>query len=329
MINIEKPEGSGLRKSTKRIVKSMENFEQKILIVDDEKANRKILKELLQDEATIIFAKNGEQAIELAKKHVPDLMLLDVVMPDKSGFEVIEHIKSDPITMGVSVIFVTGLANSDDEERGFDLGGCDYIYKPFKANIVIARVMMHLELIQQRKMLDSIAHIDALTGISNRRKMDSVLIDEVAANKRDKKQLLVALIDVDYFKQYNDNYGHGAGDIALKKVASTFREVLKRPRDFAARYGGEEFVMILPDSSADGAQLVISNLMQALADKEIRHDFSDVSPYLTMSVGAVIIDDEQSITPEQVMNLADKLLYQAKHQGRNQVMLETVFKSAD
>lgn len=302
----------------------MKSLHKKILIVDDEKANRKILKELLHEEATIIFAKNGEQALELATKHVPDLMLLDVVMPDKSGFEVIEKIKNDPKTMGISVIFITGLANSDDEERGFDLGGCDYIYKPFKANIVIARVLMHLELIQQRKMLDEIAHIDALTGISNRRKMDIVLADELSANKRDKKQLAVALIDVDFFKQYNDNYGHGAGDIALKKVATSLREVLHRPRDFAARYGGEEFVILLPDSDLAGAKMVISNIFQALADKEIKHEFSTASDNLTISIGAVIVDDSPENTCEEVLLQADKLLYQAKHNGRNQLVIESL-----
>ena len=302
----------------------MENLSQKILIVDDEKANRKILKELLQDEATIIFAKNGEQAVELARKHIPDLILLDVVMPDRSGFEVIEEIKNDPLTMNISVIFVTGLANSDDEERGFDLGGNDYIYKPFKANIVIARVMMHLELIQQRKMLNEIAHIDALTGISNRRKMDQVLEDELAANKRDNKQLAVALVDVDYFKPYNDNYGHGAGDVALKKVAACFREVLKRPRDFAARYGGEEFLIILPDSNAEGAKLIISNIVQALADKEIKHEFSQASNLLTISVGLILVDDNQQTTTADILLKADNLLYQAKENGRNQLIIESL-----
>ena len=301
----------------------MENFSQKVLIVDDEKANRKILKELLQDEASIIFAKNGEQAVELARKHLPDLILLDVIMPDRSGFEVIEEIKNDKETMNISVIFVTGLANSDDEERGFDLGGCDYIYKPFKANIVIARVMMHLELIKQRKILNEIAHIDALTGISNRRKMDIVLADELAANKRDKKKLSVALIDVDYFKPYNDNYGHGAGDAALKKIATSFREVLQRPRDFAARYGGEEFLIILPDSNIDGTKLIFKNIMQALAEKEIKHEYSKASDLLTISIGAVLVDDNQATTSADVLLHADKLLYQAKESGRNQLVIST------
>ncbi len=302
----------------------MGRVDQKILIVDDEKANRKILKELLQEEATIIFAKNGEQAIELAKKHVPDLMLLDVVMPDRSGFEVIEELKNNPVTMAISVIFVTGLANSDDEERGFDLGGCDYIYKPFKANIVIARVLMHLELIRQRKMLDKFAHLDALTGISNRRKLDIVLKDEIAANKRDQKYLGVALIDVDYFKQYNDNYGHGAGDIALKKVATTIKENLHRPRDFSARYGGEEFVVLLPDSDLAGATLVLNNMLKAVEGKEFPHEYSEVSNYLTISIGAVVVNDDQANSPEEILLSADKLLYQAKRNGRNQLVIETI-----
>ncbi|WP_206484117.1 diguanylate cyclase [Thalassotalea sp. G2M2-11] len=300
----------------------MGQLEQKILIVDDEKSNRQILKDLLQEEATIVFAKNGEQAIELAKKHVPDLMLLDVVMPDKSGFEVIEAIKNNPTTMQTSVIFITGLANSDDEERGFALGGCDYIYKPFKANIVIARVLMHLELIRQRKMLDEFAHFDPLTGIYNRRKLDLVIKDEISANKRDKKQLAIAFIDIDYFKQYNDNYGHGAGDMALKKVATTMKEALHRPRDFIARYGGEEFVIILPDSNLSGATQVFEQLLHAIRSKKIQHGFSDVASMLTVSIGAVIIDDTHTVSNEEVMLQADKLLYQAKHNGRNRLVIE-------
>lgn len=311
-----------MRKNSCRM--EIKNFDLKILIVDDEKANRKILKELLQDQAKIIFAKNGEQAIEFAQKHVPDLILLDVVMPDKSGFEVIETIKNDPVTMATSVIFITGLANCHDEEKGFALGGCDYIYKPFNTNIVSARISTHLELIQQRKMLDSIAHIDALTGISNRRKLDKVLHDELAANRRENKQLLVAMLDVDYFKQFNDHYGHGAGDIALKKIASLFREVLNRPRDFIARYGGEEFTIVLPDCNEQGANLVLNNIVNALAAKEIVHEYSATAKYLTMSVGAVLVNGENSSNTQQILDIADRLLYQAKNNGRNQVVLESL-----
>jgi diguanylate cyclase (GGDEF)-like protein len=299
----------------------MKTLEQIILIVDDDKANRKMLKELLQEQAKIIFAKNGKQARELAIKHLPDLILLDVVMPDISGFEVIDYLKNDPKTMSISVIFITGLANDDDEERGFNLGGCDYIYKPFKPNIVIARVMMHLELIRQRKMLDEIAHIDALTGVNNRRKMDIVLKDEVAANKYEHTNLLVAILDIDYFKQYNDGYGHGAGDVALRQVGQALREICVRPRDFIARYGGEEFVIILPDCDEASAEIMLSNIAQAIKDKKIKHQYSSVSPQLTVSVGAVVVKSSQSVVVANVMQKADSLLYQAKNNGRNQYCL--------
>lgn len=295
----------------------MKTLEQTILIVDDDKTNRKMLKELLQEQAKIIFAKNGEQAKDLARKHIPDLILLDVVMPDLSGFDVIELLKSDPETINISVIFITGLANDDDEERGFNLGGCDYIYKPFKSNIVIARVMMHLELIRQRKMLDEIAHVDALTGVNNRRKMDVVLEEEVETNIQDNSTLLVAILDIDYFKQYNDSYGHGAGDLALRQVGQALRDTFLRPRDFVARYGGEEFVVILPGCDKAGAELMLSNITQAIKSKLIKHEYSSVSKQLTVSIGAVVVKSSKSAEVDIIMKQADGLLYQAKNTGRN------------
>jgi len=296
----------------------MKTLDQTILIVDDDKPNRKMLKELLQEQAKIIFAKNGEQAKNLARKHHPDLILMDVIMPDLSGFDVIETLKNDPETMNISVIFITGLANNDDEAKGFDLGGCDYIYKPFKSNIVIARVMMHLELIRQRKLLDEIAHIDALTGVHNRRKMDIVLAEEVAANKKENSCLVVAIIDIDFFKQFNDNYGHGAGDVALRQVGQALCEVSQRPRDFVARYGGEEFVVILPDCDQVNAENILNNFTQAIDDKMIRHEFSSISNLLTISIGAVVVKSSVSTSVANIMKQADSLLYQAKHNGRDQ-----------
>jgi diguanylate cyclase (GGDEF)-like protein len=296
----------------------MKILDQTILIVDDDKPNRKMLKELLQEQAKIIFAKNGKQAKELARKHLPDLILMDVIMPDLSGFDVIEALKNDPETMNISVIFITGLANNDDEARGFDLGGCDYIYKPFKSNIVIARVTMHLELIRQRKMLDEIAHIDPLTGVNNRRKMDIVLAEEVDVNRLEISPLVVAIIDIDFFKQFNDNYGHGAGDVALRHVGQALSEICQRPRDFVARYGGEEFLIVLPDCDQAGAENILSNLAQAIKDKMIKHEFSSTSNLLTISMGAVVVQSSIPVTVDKIMNQADSLLYQAKNNGRDQ-----------
>mgnify|MGYP005987755719 CR=1 FL=1 len=295
-------------------------MEQTILIVDDDKSNRKILRDLLQEQAKIIFAKNGMQAIELAKKHLPDLMLLDVVMPDLSGFEVISVIKKTPETMNISVIFITGLANDDDEARGFDLGGCDYIYKPFKPNIVIARVMMHLELINQRKMLHDIAHLDALTGVFNRRQMDVVLKDEVAKNQLNEATMMIALIDIDFFKLYNDNYGHGAGDIALKQVAIALKEACTSKEYFVARYGGEEFVVICADCNITSALELIEKMMQAVHLKAIKHEYSNVSEQLTLSVGAVVVCGKSAKhSGLDALNKADELLYDVKSNGRNRI----------
>lgn len=295
-------------------------MEQSILIVDDDKSNRKILKDLLQEQAKIIFAKNGIQAIELAKKHLPDLILLDVIMPDLSGFEVIDVIKKTPETMNISVIFITGLANNDDEAKGFDLGGCDYIYKPFKPNIVIARVMMHLELINQRKILHDIAHLDALTGVFNRRQMDVVLKDEVEKNKANEATMMIALIDIDFFKLYNDNYGHGAGDIALKQVAIALKEACTCREYFVARYGGEEFVVIFPKCDMTSARELMEKMMQAIHLKAIKHEYSNVAEQLTLSVGAVVLNGKNStLTELEALNKADELLYDVKSNGRNRI----------
>jgi len=295
-------------------------LEQSILVVDDDKTNRRILKDLLQEQAKIIFAKNGKQAIELAKKHVPDLILLDVVMPDLSGFEVIDVIKKDPDTMNISVIFITGLANSDDEAKGFDLGGCDYIYKPFKSNIVIARVMMHLELISQRKMLHDIAHLDALTGVHNRRQMDIELKEALHNNKENDKSLMVGLIDIDYFKPYNDNYGHGAGDVALKQVGALLKEVGNAKGFFVARYGGEEFVIVLPHCNLDSAKEALQSIIDTLAAKAIKHEYSPVDNLLTLSIGAVCLNGAtEPYCETTALNMADERLYEVKCNGRNSI----------
>lgn len=305
----------------------MREIDQTILIVDDEKANRKILRQLLQDDVDIIFAKNGEQAINLADKHQPDLILLDVIMADLSGFDVIKILKNQASTKGISVIFITALSNVLDEVQGFDLGACDYIYKPFQSTIVIARVMLHLELIKQRKMLNNVAHIDALTGVPNRRQLDITTETEMLVSKRNNTRLLVALLDVDFFKPYNDNYGHGAGDQALKKIGSVLKGIGQRPRDFVARYGGEEFVFIMPDIDFAGATLMLQNTLKEITKKAIPHDFSTVSDKVTISIGAVLVDASQAGDInnyiKDVMKATDTLLYKAKQNGRNQFVLET------
>ena len=161
------------------------NAKPNVLIVDDEKTNLKILSDILKSEANVLIAKNGEQAISKAEQLVPTLILLDVVMPQMDGFDVIAALKSNERTHGIPVIFITGLSDVDNEERGFALGACDYIQKPFHATIVKARVKLHLQLARQRHLLEELANIDPLTSLANRRKFDQVLEHEwIAAPSR-------------------------------------------------------------------------------------------------------------------------------------------------
>jgi diguanylate cyclase (GGDEF)-like protein len=293
-----------------------------ILIIDDEQTNRIVLKELLSVEAKIILAKSGEQGLKLAKKYLPDLILLDVMMPELSGFEVITELKNQAETKDISVIFITGLADSDDEEKGFKLGARDYIHKPFKPNIVLVRVLNHLELVRQRKILNQIAHIDGLTGIPNRRQLDLFIEKEVSQVKREKSSMVLAMLDVDYFKLYNDNYGHGPGDIVLKKIGQVLTNHFNRPRDFVARYGGEEFMAVLPGSDLAGAKVILEQLLNAIRACGIDHQHSLVADHVTVSIGAILIEHTTALDLAAIFKQADKNLYQAKNNGRNSLVIQ-------
>jgi diguanylate cyclase (GGDEF)-like protein len=232
----------------------MNHESQKVLVADDDAINRQVLAELLKPEYTVLLAKNGEQALERAQRHAPDLVLLDVMMPDMDGYEVLRRLRADPQTEHISVIFVSGLDRPEDEANGLNMGAADYIAKPFNATVVMARVALHLQLVRQRRMLERLAHVDGLTELANRRRFDEVYATEWQRARRSSSALSLALLDVDAFKQYNDRYGHPAGDRALRALARAVAGCLHRPADLAARYGGEELVLLLPDTHARQAR---------------------------------------------------------------------------
>jgi len=289
-----------------------------VLIVDDEKSNLKVLSEILKEDAHVLIAKNGAQALSRAKQVVPTLILLDVVMPEMDGFDVILALKNDELTRNIPVIFITGLSDVDNEEKGFLLGACDYIQKPFHASIVKARVKLHLQLAHQCRLLEELASIDPLTSLANRRKFDQVLELEWAAGKRDNTQLTILMIDIDFFKAYNDHYGHPAGDDVIKKVAKVLNEQFNRPRDFVARYGGEEFVVVLPNTFGDNILSKMQTCCQAVASLNIPHEYSSVSDCITVSVGGVGCKPTDDIDIGAVVEAADAHLYLAKGSGRDQ-----------
>ncbi|MBI2382053.1 MAG: diguanylate cyclase [Gammaproteobacteria bacterium] len=295
---------------------------QQILVVDDEKSNLMLLGELLRDEAHILLAKGGEQGLEKAANYRPDLILLDVMMPQMDGFEVMRRLRQEEATRAIPVIFITALNDAISEEKGLVLGACDYIQKPFHAAIVKARVKLHLELTRQRRVLEQLAHQDPLTSIANRRKLDECLEFEWRIALREQAPLSLVMVDIDFFKQYNDHYGHAAGDRALERVAKTLDAHMQRPRDLAARYGGEEFLVMLPNTDAEGALGVMQHCMSAIAALRIPHEPVDHHPWLSCSMGGVSCRPNGEHRLSEIMKLADDRLYQAKQQGRNTLCWE-------
>ncbi len=295
------------------------NTEFTLLIVDDEKQNRLLLTELFGTTYKIIQAKNGVQALEKARQHRPDLILLDVLMPEMDGMGVLRELKRDDATRLIPVIFITALSSATDEENGLNLGAVDYISKPFHPPIVRVRVHNQLQLVHQRRLLEQLASLDGLTGIPNRRQFDATLLKEWHRCQRNQQPLSLIVADVDFFKKYNDALGHAAGDRVLQEVAATLRQAARRPGDLVARYGGEEFVLLLPETDATSAQALAEGLQQLLHSKAFAHPNSSLGPWLTMSMGGnTIVPSTTALDPE-FFALADAALYRAKHQGRNQV----------
>jgi diguanylate cyclase (GGDEF)-like protein len=288
-----------------------------VLVVDDEKQNRELLTELLKDDCKIILAKNGMQALERAQELQPDLILLDVLMPEMDGLEVIQRLKADDLTRHIPVIFVSALDSPDDEERGLDLGAVDYITKPFHPSIVRKRVRNHLQSVHHRHLLENLAMIDSLTEIANRRRYDEALDREWRRCARTNAPLSLAIIDVDHFKAYNDHLGHASGDRVLRAIALTLNGFVKRSGDLAARYGGEEFVLLLPNTDPEAARTLGNDIRIAIEQLAFPHPASSASPFVTISLGGMTTWPQGGDVDPTFFLEADAALYAAKAEGRN------------
>lgn len=291
---------------------------QKILIVDDELINRQLLSEIFRDNLHVILAKNGKQALEKSRAHIPDLILLDLLMPGPSGYEVLQQLKSNPQTKNIAVIIVSGLGSSVEEARGLELGALDYIIKPFVPAIVKARVENLLNLVKHQREIEKLASLDGLTGIANRRKFDETLELQWRYAFRNNTPIGLAMIDVDHFKPFNDNYGHALGDTVLQEIAKSLNSNIRRPLDMVARYGGEEFCMILPDVDLDGAKHLSNLILEDIRGLNIRHKFTTEAGIVTVSIGGSIMTPIDDKTPVDLIQFADRQLYSAKEKGRNQ-----------
>jgi len=291
-----------------------------VLIVDDDRVNRSALAELLQDDCHILPARDGASALQILEREEVTLVLLDVSMPGMDGYEVLRRIKSNPATADLGVIFITGMTETADEERGLLSGAADYVQKPLRPAIARARIHVHLKLAMQRRQLERLSLQDGLTGIANRRYLDLSLEQSVRQMARAGKSLGLAIFDVDHFKQYNDFYGHGAGDHALREVARTLKGFARRPGDVAARYGGEEFTLLLTE--VHDLHPLIDALRGAIEALGIPHARSLTGSVLTVSGGGVLIAPSAQTNASAILSHADRLLYRAKQDGRNRVIVE-------
>lgn len=296
----------------------MEFKKPTILVVDDMTTTLLLLHDLLKDTYEVKIAKSGTKALEILESpNDIDLILLDIEMPDINGYDVCKRIKNNETIKNIPIIFITGRTSQEDEEYGLNLGAIDYITKPFNNAIVKLRIKNYLNLKIKNDMLEKLSMYDGLTNIRNRRFFDETFEKTFSEIKRDKKSLAVLMIDIDFFKPYNDNYGHGQGDETLRKVAKALEKTIKRASDFVARYGGEEFVILLKDINKDGVEAVANNLLNAVRELKITHEFSKIENYVTISIGASFYNSNSDITKLELLLKADETLYNVKNSGRN------------
>jgi diguanylate cyclase (GGDEF)-like protein len=303
----------------------------KILVIDDTPANISILNETLRHDYEVFFATSGAEGLKVAGELIPDLILLDIMMPEMDGFQVCRRLKGDDATARIPIIFVTSMVSQEEEARGLECGAVDYITKPISPPIVAIRVRNHLELTRRSLMLEALseelsrknrqlqqlARMDGLTGLANRRYLDETLDAEVRRAKRCDMQLSLILCDIDFFKRYNDHYGHQAGDDALRRIGGLLHRLFQRGSDFPCRYGGEEFAVILPDTDSEQAAHLAEVLRLAMCDEALPHAFSDAAGFVTLSVGVVSAHAAEGRTAQWFIGQADAALYRSKNDGRN------------
>jgi len=287
-----------------------------ILIVDDSILNIMALTNILDKDFKVYASRDGHEAIQTAIENIPDVILLDIIMPGMDGYEVISVLKNHEKTRHIPVIFLTGLVKPNEEEKGLAMGAADYITKPFSDSIVKLRVNNQIKMIEQLRTIERLSMIDQLTEIPNRRSFDVQIDSEWGRAIRNKNLISILAIDLDMFKMYNDTYGHQQGDVALKSVAKVFTEHIKRPGDFAARWGGEEFFVILPNTDLQGAMGIAEQIRKSTEALVIPK--ADGTPTkITVSIGVNTQAPSSNISLDDFIANADKALYTAKNSGKN------------
>jgi len=292
----------------------------RILVVDDAMENIQILHHALRDEHEVLFALDGPRALEMALAQLPDLILLDAMMPGMDGYQVCAALRAHPALQDIPVIFVTALTHPEDETRALEAGAVDFISKPFNVAVARARVRSQLTIKRQADAMRELSRTDSLTGVANRRSFNHALEAEWRRCARAGAALSLIMIDIDHFKLYNDHYGHQAGDVCLQQVGLALSSCAARPQDLLARYGGEEFVLLLPQEAQAGASVVAQRVLETLRRLQIPHAGSPTAAFVTASLGVcTLLPPFEGRSSDQLIRSADQQLYRAKQSGRDRV----------
>lgn len=291
----------------------------RILVVDDDPVVIQTIVNYLKGSYDLAIAKTRKRALELLANSDFDVVLLDINLPDGNGIDICTEIKSSrDYSESLTIIFVTSEYSSEQEAKGLNVGASDYIYKPVNKDVLLARLKIQINIQRKAQLLANLAQIDSLTEIGNRRAFDEQLENECSRAKRESKSLSLALLDIDYFKAYNDLYGHPAGDACLRQLAQCLKKACKRASDFCFRYGGEEFAIVFYDTPHDMSVELVGKMLVEFEALHIVHEGSLVSDVTTFSAGVLSASGDELVAENMLLE-ADKRLYEAKESGRNRV----------
>ncbi|NJK33495.1 MAG: diguanylate cyclase [Oscillatoriales cyanobacterium SM2_2_1] len=323
---------------------------EQILVADPNPHSLRLLSNLLLRRGyRVICVRDGMEAWQEALDVLPDLIVVDTRMPTIDGFVLCDHLKSEPVTQSIPIIFMGGRDDVLTQVRAFESGGVDYLSRPFQMAEVMARIENQLSLRRLQKQLESqnellrqeiqqrreveqalqgandefqrLAHQDGLTEVANRRRFDQQLHQEWLRLTREQSPLSLLMCDIDFFKNYNDTYGHLEGDHCLQRVAGALREAVRRPADLVARYGGEEFAILMPNTDTSGAAVIAEQMRQQVAQLQILHEDSAIAHHVTISIGVATLQPVPNSEPAILITSADYALYRAKELGRNRVYI--------
>jgi diguanylate cyclase (GGDEF)-like protein len=298
-----------------------------VLVVDDSPVYRKLVEHALEDQAYLpVFAKNGQEAVELYAKHAPSIVITDWMMPDFSGLELCQHIRGDLQHPYTYIIVLTSISEKDNVVKGLAAGADDYLTKPFDPGELLARIGvgrrtidLHNEIDGKNKLLEELAHTDSLTGLPNRRALEDWAERQLRGAARHGYSLWVVHADLDSFKSINDSHGHDAGDQVLKEFGAILKEYT-RASDISGRMGGDEFLLVLTHVDEKHIRLTVERLREHLASKKF--SFGGKSISVTASFGVCGFQGKEPLEFSKLVRQADKALYGAKRAGRNQIKIE-------